>query len=135
MLTEKKEFRTMGLNAYAKVKAKQQGDIKGSCDIEQHKEEIEIWGWSHEVLSPRDAASGAPTGKRQHKPFTVTKPVDKSSPLLMSSLVNNEELTEVTMVIYRPSPSGTEEHYYTIKLEGGKISTIRQEKLNNNNPE
>jgi len=29
-----------------------------------------------------NAASGLPTGKRQHKPFTVTKPVDKSTPKL-----------------------------------------------------
>ncbi len=37
------------------------------------------------VVSPRDAASGMPTGKRQHKPFSITKPVDKSSPLLSRS--------------------------------------------------
>jgi hypothetical protein len=46
-----------------------------------------------EVVSPRDpasglatgkrdAASGLPTGKRQHKPVSVTKELDKSSPLL-----------------------------------------------------
>jgi hypothetical protein len=29
------------------------------------------------IVSPRDAASGLPTGKRQHKPFTITMPVDK----------------------------------------------------------
>jgi hypothetical protein len=34
------------------------------------------------INQPRDAASGKPTGKRQHKPFTVTKPVDKASPLM-----------------------------------------------------
>jgi hypothetical protein len=33
-----------------------------------------------EVVSPRDAASGLPTGKRQHKPLTITKEIDKSSP-------------------------------------------------------
>ena len=31
------------------------------------------------VKSPRDAASGLPTGKRQHKPVTFTKPLDKGS--------------------------------------------------------
>lgn len=30
----------------------------------------------------RDAASGQSTGKRQHKPFTITKPVDKATPQL-----------------------------------------------------
>lgn len=34
------------------------------------------------VVSPRDAASGLPTGKRQHAPVTITKELDKSTPLL-----------------------------------------------------
>jgi hypothetical protein len=34
------------------------------------------------IVSPRDAASGLPTGKRQHKPFVITKELDKSSPTL-----------------------------------------------------
>ncbi len=29
-----------------------------------------------------DAASGMATGKRQHKPLTITKELDKASPLL-----------------------------------------------------
>ena len=28
----------------------------------------------------KDAATGLPTGKRQHRPFTVIKPLDKASP-------------------------------------------------------
>ena len=38
-----------------------------------------------EVKSPRDAASGLPTGKRQHKPVTIIKELDKSSPKLAES--------------------------------------------------
>ena len=30
-----------------------------------------VVGFSHEIISPRDPASGLPTGKRQHKPFNV----------------------------------------------------------------
>lgn len=44
----------------------------GSCTI----------SFEQEILSPRDAASGLPTGKRQHKPFVITKELDKSSPVL-----------------------------------------------------
>jgi len=44
----------------------------GSCTI----------SFEQEVVSPRDAASGLPTGKRQHKPFVITKELDKSSPTL-----------------------------------------------------
>jgi hypothetical protein len=39
-----------------------------------------------EVVSPRDAASGLPTGKRQHKPMTITKELDKSTPKLAESV-------------------------------------------------
>jgi hypothetical protein len=31
------------------------------------------------VVSPRDATSGLPTGKRMHKPFVITKELDRSS--------------------------------------------------------
>jgi len=44
----------------------------GSCVI----------NFEQEIVSPRDAASGLPTGKRQHKPFVITKELDKSSPVL-----------------------------------------------------
>jgi type VI secretion system secreted protein Hcp len=37
-------------------------------------------GQAHEIVSPRDTASGLPSGKRQHKPFTITKEIDKSTP-------------------------------------------------------
>jgi len=37
------------------------------------RKKMEVYGMSHEVVSPRDAASGLPTGKRQHKPLRTTK--------------------------------------------------------------
>lgn len=41
--------------------------------------------FDQQIVSPRDAASGLPTGKRQHKPFVITKELDKSSPMLRES--------------------------------------------------
>lgn len=41
-----------------------------------------IISFDQEIVSPRDMASGLPTGKRMHKPFVITKELDKSSPLL-----------------------------------------------------
>jgi hypothetical protein len=48
-----------------------------------------------EVLSPRDAASGMATGKRMHKPMTITKELDKSSPMLAESSTGSS--SEATM--------------------------------------
>ena len=37
---------------------------------------------SYQIISPRDLASGQPTGKRMHKPFVVTKQWEAASPQL-----------------------------------------------------
>jgi hypothetical protein len=44
-----------------------------------------------EIKSPRDAARGLPTGKRMHKPFVITKELDKSSPQLSETVSKNRE--------------------------------------------
>lgn len=56
---------------------------------------VAIIAVSHEIVSPRDAASGLPTGKRMHKPFVITMSWGASSPLFIGALVNNENLTKV----------------------------------------
>jgi type VI secretion system secreted protein Hcp len=48
---------------------------------------------SHEIQSPRDVASGLPTGKRVHKPITITMSWGSSTPLFIDALVSNENLT------------------------------------------
>jgi len=61
--------------------------IKGEAVDKDHKGWIDVLSVSGLApqKSTRDAASGLPTGKRQHKPVTITKPIDKSSPLLARS--------------------------------------------------
>lgn len=125
----------MALNAYLKLTGESTGEVKGSNMQVGREDSMEIYGWNHEVVSPRDAASGLPTGKRQHKPLTVVKPVDKASPLLMSILANNENITSWELRCWRPSTSGKEEQYYTILLENANIAGIRVEQLNNKYPE
>jgi len=78
---------------------------------------ITLLAMSHEIVSPRDAASGLPTGKRQHKPFTITKELDKSSPLLLSALVTNENLSSVTITV-----NGDGKPVATVKLTNASIS-------------
>ena len=58
-----------------------------------------ISSYSHEIVSPRDAASGQATGKRQHKPLTIRKEIDKSTPLLMRAIFTNQTLPAVQMTL------------------------------------
>lgn len=121
----------MALNAYMTLTGETQGKVEGSVTEAGREGMMEIYGWSHEVISPRDAASGLPTGKRQHKPISVTKPIDKATPLLANIQVNNENITEFRLDAWRPSRSGKEFQYYTIELINASIAGIRQEQLNN----
>lgn len=130
----------MALNAYLKLKGQKQGDIKGSVTQKGREGKIMVIAVSHEIVSPRDAASGLPTGKRQHKPFVITKELDKSSPLLYSALCNNENITEFELQFWTPQTkgaagAGAEVQHYTVKLTNAKIVDIRFAMLNNKNPE
>lgn len=125
----------MALNGYMKLTGERQGEIKGSVTQAGREDSIMVIAVNHEVISPRDAASGLPTGKRQHRPLTITKEVDKSSPLLMQALVNNENIVELEVRFWRPSKSGQEQQFYTIQLRDASIAGIRFEMLNNKYPE
>jgi len=60
---------------------------------------IAVTAVSHEIVSPGRAASGLPTGKRQHKPISITKPIDSTSPLFLTALVENENLSSVVITL------------------------------------
>ena len=115
------------LNSYMRVTGETQGDIKGSVTQAGREDSIMVIAFEHEVVSPRDAASGLPTGRRRHAPLIVTAPIDKSTPLLFNAMANNENLTNVTLRMYKPSRTGKEEQYYTIELVNATVASIRME--------
>ena len=98
-----------------------QGQIKGGQAGATRA--IEILSYSHSIVSPRDAASGLPTGKRQHKPLTIIKEWDAASPKLFGALVRNEHLTQVLIALNRPGSDG----YMLVKLTNASVSERSEE--------
>jgi type VI secretion system secreted protein Hcp len=96
---------------------------KGSVD---YGKGLECLGFNYEIKSQFDAASGLPTGKRTHKPITITREVDQASPLLWSALCNNEVFTSVKFQFYGSSKSGKETVAETITLTNATISGVRR---------
>ncbi len=130
----------MALNAYLKLKGQKQGAINGSVTQKGRENSIMVIAVSHEIVSPRDAASGLPTGKRMHKPFVITKELDKSSPLLYNALVNNENVPEWKLDFWTPQIKattgvGSEVQHYTVELKNANIASVSFRMLNNKNPE
>ncbi|HVK69879.1 MAG TPA: Hcp family type VI secretion system effector [Polyangium sp.] len=114
----------MALNAHLRIVAEKQGAILGSVTQKGREGSIQVIAAMHEIVSPRDPASGRPTGKRVHKPFVVTKVLDRSSPLLYSVLCNNENIKSFELQFYTPDKTGIEKQHYTVRLENANISSI-----------
>lgn len=97
---------------------------------------IEIYGWNHEILSPRDAASGLPTGKRQHKPLSIIKPIDPASPILMELACSSSVIQHMTMTIdvaASATPKGLQGSHYggiQILLGDGSVRSIHSGGVN-----
>lgn len=121
----------MPMPIHLKLKGTKSGEIKGSCTQKGREGTILVYGFDHEIISPRDIASGLPTGKRQHKPIKILKEIDKASPILYQVLTQNENLTEVHFEFWKPSTArlggggGTEVMYYKVDLVNANISGMR----------
>jgi type VI secretion system secreted protein Hcp len=101
------------------------GESVGNIYQEGHEDEILVQAFSHECSVPTDVQSGQPTGQRVHKPMTITKIFDKSSPLLYVALSTGERLSACRLKWYRTSAAGVQEHYFTIALEDAVVTNIR----------
>lgn len=121
----------MALNAYLTFTGDTQGKVNGSCTQAGREDMMEIIAFDHEIVCPRDAASGLPTGKRQHKPLHVTKAIDKATPVALNILTNNENISSFRLDFYKPSRAGKEVQFYTIELVNASLAGIRTEMLNN----
>jgi type VI secretion system secreted protein Hcp len=75
------------------------------------------------------------TGKRQHRPLIVTKPLDRASPALRQVLTTNEVLTEVGLLFYKADPAGHESQFFTIKLTNAVVTSIELEMPNSRHPD
>jgi type VI secretion system secreted protein Hcp len=114
----------MGTGAFLKCVGAQQGAFEGPVTTRGYEKSVGVDVAEHAIVSPRDAASGLPTGKRQHKPFLITKSVDKTTPMFYKALVNNETLTSCTIRFVRPSDAGTLDTYYTVTLTNASLAGI-----------
>lgn len=114
------------VHLFLKVNGK---DVKGESTIhtDGRADSIECLTYAQSVAAVTEGASSQVTGRRQFTPVTITKRIDKASPVLLKALGTNEKI-DGTFKFYRPNPAGdgTTEQFYSVVLEDGKISKISQ---------
>jgi type VI secretion system secreted protein Hcp len=94
------------LTAYVKFTGQKQGAINGSVTTKQFAGDSLVFGIDLDTQVPADVSTGQATGKRQHSPFIVVKPIDAASPRIYSAMANNEKLTKVVVDVTGPDTQG-----------------------------
>lgn len=88
---------------------------------------IECVQYEMSVTSAREAATNLVTARRQFSPLKIVKRVDRSSPLLVAALSQNQKIDGV-FKFFRPNPSGdgTTEQYFTVEIKEGNVASVKQ---------
>jgi type VI secretion system secreted protein Hcp len=108
---------------YVTIKGARQGVFKGRGSKPDHGR-IPITAFEWETLSPLDAASGKPSGRRKHKPVVFRKEVDAASPQILEALVTNETLSSALFEFTSVSKEGKETVDYTISLTNAAVAAF-----------
>jgi type VI secretion system secreted protein Hcp len=111
-----------GQRIFMTVVGKTQGQFAG----ENNTSKMEVTDFEMEVTSPRDLASGQMSGKRLHLPIIIQKATGPSSIQFYKAIATNEQLTTVTLEVYKPSASGANILDYKIVLTNAFISNFKQ---------
>ena len=114
------------LNAYLTLKGQKQGTLGGST--KHGRASTDVVAFTHDVMSPRDAASGMPTGKRMHKPINVTVEVGPGGASeWKDAAATHEVFSDATLTLLTsPPPGKTEAVFETVKLKNATITKIAE---------
>jgi type VI secretion system secreted protein Hcp len=114
----------MAIQAFVSIKGTKQGQFKGESNKANRKDWIPVVGFTMGLKSPRDAATGQATGKRQLEPVTFLKEWGAASPQGLTACSTNEVLTSVLFEFITTGPAGAELVGQTVTLTNATISEV-----------
>ena len=124
----------MSYESYMVIKGSKQGQLKGECSRDSHKEKMPILNVQYEVHAPVDVSTGKAKGKRAHKPIIVTKEWGAATPQIFSACVSNELLNQVDLYFYDKDQNGKDQEYYHITLKDAHVIKHRKYTGDRNDP-
>ncbi len=99
--------------------------ITGEATQKGREGMMQVLAYSHEIVSPRDPATGQASGRRQHNPLKVVIPQSRSLPPLFQALSQNKVLPKVELLFYKTNVEGLEYLAFTYTLTNAGIQAIR----------
>lgn len=99
-------------------------DIKGESVDSKHKGEIDVlaWSWGMSQSGTTHVGGGGGAGKVSVQDISLTKYVDKSSPVLMLSCCNGKHFKEAVLVVRKAGEKPLE--YIKITMKEVIVSNI-----------
>ena len=97
--------------SYLSLSGETQGLISAGCSTldsvgnkaqPEHKDQIMVYALMHSISRSQNV---------NHHELIITKPVDKSSPLLAKALSDNEKMAICEFILYRTSKAGIYQPY------------------------
>ncbi|MFZ4858657.1 MAG: Hcp family type VI secretion system effector [Desulfuromonadaceae bacterium] len=98
--------------------------IKGESHDDKHKDEIDIlaWSWGASQSGNAQSGGGGGAGKVNVQDISITKYVDKSSPLIFKACCNGQHIKELNLVVRKAGEKPLE--YLKIKMSDCLVSSV-----------
>ncbi len=119
-------FATAGIGPMALRLCIDGNDIIGDSPILslEREDTIPVYGFSHEVIHPCHPAGG-PIAEREYS-LVILKKIDSTTTQLYDALFNHKSVDSFNLRFFRPTDTGSEEHYFTVDLQDAQIVSINQ---------
>ena len=100
------------------------GDVKGESKDSKHKDEIDVlaWSWGMSQSGNMHMGGGGGSGKASVQDLSVTKWVDKSSPILMLYAANGDHFSKATLVVRKAGKTPLD--YITIVMTKVLVTSV-----------
>lgn len=112
------------------------GALVGSARQQTRERKVFVTAFDHRIDAERTGPeelgrTGMPLKKQRHGVFTISKPIDRATPLLHKAHALGAVFTQWDLECYRIPPAGggprgvNEENHWTVTLKGARIAAIR----------
>lgn len=110
----------MAVDMFLKI----EGEIEGESQDKVHKGEIDIlaWSWGLSNSGSWHTGSGGGSGKANFQDISITKYVDKSSPILALYTANGDHFASAELIIRKAGKEPLE--YMKIKMKKVLITSV-----------
>lgn len=100
------------------------GEIEGEAKDHAHENEIDVlaWSWGMSQSGTFHVGGGGGAGKANFQDLSVTKWIDKSSPILMLYCSNGDHFEEATLTVRKAGKKPLE--YLIIKMTKVMVTSV-----------